>query len=551
MINNINIKNYALISGINIDLAAGMTVVTGETGSGKSILLGALGLVAGQRADSQVLYDKSKKCIVEVNFGIAEYKLKNFFKKHELDYSDNTIIRREITPDGKSRAFINDTPVTLTILKELSESLIDIHSQHETLLLNEGNFQLSVVDAFAGHEKKIAEYNSGFNQFKKIEKELNELIEKEKQAKKETDYFQFQFNELEDANLRLDEQLKLEEEIQTLSNAEAIKQALTNAYKGLSGEEAGLLSSLRTIKSSLSSIEKFSSNIKELSERLKSSQIELNDIANELQNLEQDIVYDPKRIEEVNERLDTIYRLQNKHQVKDIGSLIAIKDSLSNKLIEFTSLEEQIVKLESEKKNMLETLTKSAKQISDSRKKNITDIEKDIETILLKLSMPNARIKIDQSISTDIHANGFDTILFTFSANKGNDFKGLNKVASGGELSRLMLSIKSLIAKQTALPTIVFDEIDTGVSGDVAAKVADIMVSMSKSIQVIAITHLPQIASRGVSHLRVYKKDEKERTITFVEKLDKDERITEIAKMLSSGKPSEAAIKNAKELLKV
>lgn len=551
MITHITIQNYALISGVNINLEKGMTVITGETGSGKSILLGALGLVAGQRADSQVLYDKSKKCVVEVTFDVKQYNVSSFFDANELDYSDTTIIRREITPDGKSRAFINDTPVTLSVLKQLSEKLIDIHSQHETLLLNENNFQLAVVDVFAGHIKLIKEYTAKYREWKRIEKELFDLQEQEKQAKKESDYLQFQFNELEDAHLKSGEQQQIEEELQVLSYAESIKHSLAAAYNALSGDEEGLLQSLKEIKTSISSVEKYNTQLKELSDRIKSSQIELQDIANELQNIEQDTVYDPKRIEDINERLNIIYGLQKKHQVNDVDSLLKIKDEISNKLIAFTSLEEQIHALEKQKITHFVQLEKTAKQISVNRGKVISEIEKSVENVLVKLSMPNARIKINHIVNEKMGVNGFDEIDFSFSANKGNDFKLINKVASGGELSRLMLAVKSLIAQKTMLPTIIFDEIDTGVSGEVAAKMALIMQGISKSIQVITITHLPQIASKGEHHLLVLKKDEGKRTITYIERLNKEDRVKEVAKMLSAGEPSETALKNAKELLNI
>ena len=550
MLKHLSIQNYALIDKLEVDFSDGLTIITGETGAGKSILLGALGLIAGSRADTQSLQDKTKKCIVEASFNIKEYALKDFFWANELDYEITTNIRREITPEGKSRAFINDTPVTLTQLKGLAERLIDIHSQHQTLTLNGSEFQLSVVDAYANHADSLAEYSISFKQFKALEKAFNELLTKESQAKKDLDYFQFQFNELEEAGLKPDEQAVIEQELQALNNAEDIKSNLSKAATGLNGGEQNLLASLNEIKSLLSSQAKFKPEINELSTRLNSSYIELKDITNELESLEQDIVYDPKRIDKLTIQLDAIYRLQQKHQVKSVEELIAIKDDLSNKLLEFNSLETEIEKTKKELTSVQRLLTALAKKIAANRKKEIPKIEKEIASLLSALSMPNAQLKIEHIETETLTANGADKVNFLFSANKGSDFKELNKVASGGELSRLMLSIKSLIAQLTALPTIIFDEIDTGVSGDVADKVGSIMNLMAKAMQVITITHLPQIASKGESHLFVYKEDKNEKTYSNIKKLTVNERVQEIAKMLSTGTPTAAAISNAKELLK-
>ncbi len=550
MLKHLSIQNYALIDKLEVDFSDGLTIITGETGAGKSILLGALGLIAGSRADTQSLQDKTKKCIVEASFNIKEYALKDFFWANELDYEITTNIRREITPEGKSRAFINDTPVTLTQLKGLAERLIDIHSQHQTLTLNGSEFQLSVVDAYANHADSLAEYSISFKQFKALEKALNELLTKESQAKKDLDYFQFQFNELEEAGLKPDEQAGIEQELEALNNAEDIKSNLSKAATGLNGGEQNLLASLNEIKSLLASQAKFKPEINELSTRLNSSYIELKDISNELESLEQDIVYDPKRIDKLTIQLDAIYRLQQKHQVKSVEELIAIKDDLSNKLLDFSSLETEIDKTKKELTSVQKSLTALAKKIAANRKKEIPKIEKEIASLLSALSMPNAQLKIEHMETEILTVNGADKVNFLFSANKGSDFKELNKVASGGELSRLMLSIKSLIAQLTALPTIIFDEIDTGVSGDVADKVGSIMNLMAKAMQVITITHLPQIASKGESHLFVYKEDKNDKTYSNIKKLTVNERVQEIAKMLSTGTPTAAAISNAKELLK-
>ncbi len=550
MLKTISVQNYALIDKLEVEFTDGLTIITGETGAGKSILLGALGLIAGSRADSQALQDKTKKCVVEATFNIKGYSLKDFFLENELDYDVTTSIRREINPEGKSRAFINDTPVTLNQLKELAEYLIDIHSQHQTLTLNGSAFQLSVVDAFADHSSTTEEYAEGFKKYKTLEKQLKELTEKESQAKKDLDYFQFQFNELEDVNLKSDQQLAMEQELEALNNAEDIKSTLSKAAHGLTGGEQNLLSSLSEIKIILSSIAKFKPEINDLSTRLSSSYIELKDISNELEALEQDIVYDSKRIEVLTEKLDAVYRLQLKHQVKTIEELIVIKDDLSNKLLDFSSLEAEIEKVNKELNMLQKALMVLAKKMSANRKKSIPKIEKEIASLLSALSMPNAQLKVEHLESDTLGKDGLDKVNFLFSANKGSDFKELNKVASGGELSRLMLSIKSLIAQLTALPTIIFDEIDTGVSGDVADKVGSIMDKMATKMQVVTITHLPQIASKGQSHLFVYKEDKNNKTFSNIKRLTDEERVQEVAKMLSTGTPTAAAISNAKELLK-
>lgn len=550
MLQHLSIQNYALIDKLEVDFSNGLTIITGETGAGKSILLGALGLIAGNRADTQALQDKTKKCIVEASFNIKEYSLKDFFWANELDYEVVTSIRREITPEGKSRAFINDTPVTLTQLKGLAERLVDIHSQHQTLTINGSEFQLSVVDAYASHTDTLTEYSTQYKQYKVLEKALNELINREAQAKKDLDYFQFQFNELEEAGLKAGEQQEMEQELETLNNSEDIKLNLSKAAAGLNGGEQNLISSLNEIKAQLAGIAKFKPEINELSSRLSSAYIELKDISNELENIEQDIVYDPKRIEMLNEMLDAIYRLQQKHQVKTVEKLIAVKDELSSKLLEFSSLEHEIEKTKKELDAIHKSLTTLAKKIAGNRKKEIPKIEKEIASLLSSLSMPNAQLKVEHIETEILGSHGTDKVNFLFSANKGSDFKELNKVASGGELSRLMLSIKSLIAQLTSLPTIIFDEIDTGVSGDVADKVGSIMNIMAKAMQVITITHLPQIASKGQSHLFVYKEDKNNKTYSNIKRLTADERVQEIAKMLSTGTPTAAAISNAKELLK-
>lgn len=550
MLKHLSVYNYALIDQLEVDFSNGLTIITGETGAGKSILLGALGLVAGSRTDVQVLYDKTKKCVVEAAFNIREYSLSIFFSENELDYEDLTIVRREISPEGKSRAFINDTPVNLNLLKELAENLIDIHSQHQTATLNGSAFQLSVIDAFAKHTDLLKQYTADFKKFKILEKELNDLIIRETQAKKDLDYFQFQFKELEDANLNKSNQVEMEMEMETLNNAEDIKVNLSKAVFGLSGGEQNILLSINEIKSTIGAVAKYKPEINEINSRVNSLYIELKDLTNEIENVEQSIVHDPNRIEELTSRLDLIYHLQKKHQVKSIDELLGVVEEISNRLLDHSSLESAIEKIKKELIILKNALTAIAQKISVNRKNTIPKIEIEITALLSSLSMPNAQLKIDQTNTTDFTLNGIDKINFLFSANKGSDFKELNKVASGGELSRLMLSIKSLIVKSAALPTIIFDEIDTGVSGDVANKIGLIMNEMGNYMQVITITHLPQIASKGQNHLFVYKEDKNNKTYSNIKKLTKEERIDEIAKMLSTDMPGAAAINNAKELLK-
>lgn len=552
MLKHLNIQNYALIDELDISFSNGLTIITGETGAGKSILLGALGLIIGQRADTSVLQDKTKKCIVEGIFGIKGYKLNDFFKLNEIDHADDTIVRREINPEGKSRAFINDTPVTLNLLKELGERLIDIHSQHETLTLNDSAFQLELVDVYAANEKLLSAYQNEYKQFKEQQQLLNELIARETQSKKDQDYLQFQFNELEEVNLIEGEQITMEQELETLNNAEEIKLNLSKAHFALGGGEQNIVVSLNEVKTIVANMAKYNSSINDLNLRLNSSLIELKDIANELETIEQDVNYDPKRIQQLNSRLDAIYRLQSKHHVNLVEELLEIKENLGKKLADIGSLEVAIEKLKKELSGIEKSLRKQAIELSQKRQTAIPKIEKEIKKMLAELGMPNADLKINRAAVADneFNSTGIDKINYLFSANKGAELKELHKVASGGELSRLMLSLKSLIAQLTSLPAIIFDEIDTGVSGDIANKVGIIMSKMAEAMQVITITHLPQIASKGTAHMFVYKEEKNKKTFTRIKALDKNERVIEIAKMLSTQNPSDAAIKNAKELLK-
>lgn len=550
MLKTLSIRNYALIDSLEIDLAKGLTIITGETGAGKSILLGALGLLLGDRADSAALNNKEQKCVVEGTFLVKDYGLKDFFEENDLDYANETVIRREITPEGKSRAFINDTPVNISLLKMIADNLVDVHSQHETLTLNESSFQLGAVDAVAGVEDLLSEYKATFKSFRKISEQLRDLLEKEAKSKKDLDYFNFQFEELNTAQLKKDEQPELEAELQTLENAETIKSGLSRSSFALDGAEESIIAALTDIKNTLAQLAKFNTDVSQLSERINSSHIELKDIASELESLNEEIVHDPKRTEIVQERLDMIYRLQQKHAVKTIEELMVLRDELEKKISDIGSMESQIRALESEQQKMQAKVLDLAAKLSKKRNAAAPKLSKEVKDTLQQLGMPNAELNVQLEKLEAPNATGTDKVSFLFTANKGSVAQPLNKVASGGELSRLMLSLKSLLAKHTALPTIIFDEIDSGISGDVAAKTGAILELMAENMQVITITHLPQVASKGKSHLFVYKEETGKRTVTQIKALTKDERVQEIAKMLSAGKVGEAALKNAKELLK-
>ncbi len=551
MLQHLRIQNFALIEETEVHLNNGLTVITGETGAGKSILLGALGLTLGNRADVSSLHDKAKKCIIEAQFNIKEYSLKSFFESNELDFEEVTTIRREITPEGKSRAFINDTPTTLSVLKELGEQLIDIHSQHETLLLRETNFQFELVDAFAQTTNLFSDYKKQFNALQKLRKQLEELTAQEIQAKKELDYFQFQFNELEEANVKVGEQQQLEEESETLENAEFIKGSLVKSSLAINGGDENIVSALALVKQQLQSVSKFGKQFNELFERINSVTIELKELSKDIDACEEDVVYDNSRLEEVNAQLDKLNRLLKKHAVNSEEELLVIKTDIEAKLQQFSSLEVAIEKTQKEILASEKQCKSLAKDLSDNRQKSTAGIEQNIKTMLTSLSMANAQFKIELKPLDALSVNGQDAISFLFTANKGAEFKELHKTASGGELSRLMLCLKALLAERTALPTIIFDEIDTGVSGDVADKIGNILFAMGKTMQVITITHLPQMASKGGNHLFVYKSDSKDKTTSSIKALNKEERIAEIAKMLSTGTPTETALKNAKELLNV
>ncbi|HET8828306.1 MAG TPA: DNA repair protein RecN [Pelobium sp.] len=551
MLSRLLIKNYALIDNLDISFDKDLNIITGETGAGKSIVLGALGLILGQRAESKYFFNQQKKCVVEGFFNIKDYHFQDFFIENDLDYDEETVLRREIALDGKSRAFINDTPVNLTILKALGQQLIDVHSQHATLEINDNIFQLLVLDVVAEHRNTVSSYKKNFQSFKKTQKKYDSLLEQSDKAKADQDYFQFLFDELEAANLQIDEQEALEQELNSLTHAEEIKKNLYASSYLINGFEQAVLPKLKEALSQLQAIERFEASVSPLLERLKSCNIEIKDVADELENLEQNTVFDESRTEEINERLSQIYALQKKHRVNSNEELLNIKNDLSNKLNDILFADEDLIKLAKELETAQKELLKQATQISEGRKKVIPNIEQYIVKTLAEVGMPAAQIKIEQTLLPDqkFDINGIDQIRFLFNANKGHQLNELNKVASGGELSRLMLSIKSLIAQKTALPTIIFDEIDTGVSGEVANRVGIIMQELSKAMQVIAITHLPQMASKGEAHYFVHKITKNDLTYTQIKRLTQEERVLEIAKMLSGEKPKESAIQNAKELL--
>ena len=549
MIKSLSINNYALIDNIEIDFLNGFSIITGETGAGKSILIGALSLILGQRAETSVLKDKSKKCVIEGHFLIKGYKLENLFNKNDIDYDDVTILRREINSNGKSRAFINDLPVNLNLLKELASHLVDIHSQHQSLSLNNSIFQLNVIDVFAKNFKNISEYQSIYSDYSKIKNEL--LIVKELAAKTKEDYdfYNFQYNEIANAKFKEGEQESLEEEAKTLNNAEEIQTNLSNIFNLLSENEISVINCLKDAQTSAEKISNFSNEINDLKIRLNSANIEIKDIASELEIIAGNIIFDSDRIEYVNQRLDLIYSLQQKHKVNSINELLEIKIQLENNLLEIDSFDEKIKQLSEKYEKLNIKLKNLSQELSEKRKNVFPKIEDYIHIQLAQLGMPNSKFKIEHNYLENYSKLGRDKINFLFSANKNSDIQDIAKVASGGEISRLMLSIKSLLSKSTGLPTIVFDEIDTGVSGEIADKMGVIMKQMSANMQVVNITHLPQVAAKGNNHYLVYKNVDKNNSATGLRLLNKKERLKELAKMLSGENITKEAIENAKVLL--
>ncbi|MCD4792662.1 MAG: DNA repair protein RecN [Bacteroidales bacterium] len=550
MIKHIYIQNYALIESLEIDFDSGYSVITGETGAGKSILLGALSLILGNRADTNILKDKEKKCVVETHFDIQRYSLKVFYDVNDIDYDEITVVRREISPSGRSRAFINDTPVNLTVLKDLSIQLTDIHSQHHNLNLNNHLFQLKVLDAFAKLNSDVEIYRQKYYAFKKAKSEYSALVERANKEKSDFEYLQFRFDELEEAQLKEGEQSEIESELKQLTHAEEIKQNLTASFSYLSDEETGISNKLRESLSALKTIQKYYEKADELIERLESTKIEIDDISGEIETFVEDIEYNPERIEFLKERIDTIYDLQNKHKVSSVEDLIKIKEDLQVKLNDINSYDQQIAISKKQVEQLEKELIELSDSLSENRREASKQLEEQIVNLLQKLAMPNAEFVLLQSILNEFNEYGKDDISFLFSANKHVLPQDISEIASGGEISRLMLSIKSVISDAIALPAIIFDEIDTGVSGDIAEKIGHIMKEMSENMQVISITHLPQVAAKADYHYKVYKTEDEFDTLTKIKKLTPKERITELASMLSGENITDAALKNAEELLK-
>ena len=551
MLHRLTIRNYAIIDKLEIEFNERMNIITGETGAGKSILVGALGLILGERADTKVLYDKEEKCVVEADFEIENKDLKSFFAQNELDFDAHTIVRREINQSGKSRAFINDTPVTLNVLKELGESLVNLHTQHETLDLIKAGFQLNVIDTLAKNQSLLTTYQSLFLQYKKDFKRYEELFTQAKTFSAELDYLQFQVKELAEAKLEVKEQEALETETNTLSNVEEIKRSLQNAIQILSDNETSVLSQLAEAQSQLKGIKSFNKDISDLSERIRTTYEELKDISKDFETIQEGTSLDPARLEEVNARLNIIYRLQKKHNTSTIEELLKIQSDLEERISLVDTNSSSIQELKTRLEKQFKELLSLAAQLHAAREKVLREFQNNVVVLLTKVGMPNSSFKVEikKLEPHQLNENGLTEIHFLFSANKGFAPKEIKDVASGGELSRLMLCIKSLVADAGALPTMIFDEIDAGISGEVALKVGEIMKKLSRNHQLISITHLPQIARTADAHHYIYKELKDNRTQTRIKQLKGEERVIEIAKMLSGDKLSDASLANARELI--
>lgn len=549
MLQKLSIRNYALIDSLDIEFDKGLNIITGETGAGKSIILGALSLILGQRAESKYFFNQDKKCVIEGSFVLADENLKELFEEHDVDFFNESTLRREISIDGKSRSFINDTPVNLSILKQIGEKLIDIHSQHATQEINDADFQLLIVDSLANHKALLFDYRNGFKKLRQESNRLKKLVNDADEARSKQDYEQFLFNELEQANLKEHEQEELEQELERLTHAESIKRALLTTTGLLSEIEPSALQLLKEAQIQLQSIEKFDPSINILYERLRSSIIEIKDIADETSGLEADTLHSAERLDIINQRLDSLYSLQQKHRVANNTELLALQQQLQNNLNQLLSSDENIEQLTKEIAQLKVELHKKASELSLNRKKAIKVVEEQTSNTLKKVGMPSAKLILAQQTLADLAKDGLDEINLLFTANAGQAPAPVNKVASGGELSRLMLAIKALLAKHTSLPTIIFDEIDTGISGETALKVGEVIAQLGENMQVLSITHLPQIAAKGESHYFVYKNEDGGKTTTGIRKLKQEERIGAIAEMLSGKNPGASAIENAKELL--
>lgn len=549
MLRSLHIENYALIRSLQIQFDKGLTVITGETGAGKSILMGALSLILGNRADTGVLFDKSKKCSVEAVFDIKNISLASFFEQNDLDYQDNTIIRREITESGKSRAFINDTPVNLTVLKALASRLIDIHSQHQNLLFQNEDFRMEVVDEFAQIRQDVMSYRSVFKEFKQTENELAELLARQREHLEKQDFLQFVYDELSAANLLSGEQEELEQDIDFLSHTETIKDHCFQMAQLLSESEGSVLNQLHDVRSLSSQISSYHPDIKTVNERLESAFIELKDLSNEIMSLNNKVDYDPELLERKRQRLDLLNSLQLKHHVSSVEALLEKRDSIQQELSAFTNDEQAIEQLKARGEQLKADAQERAAAISKKRKAVLTALQDKILEKARQLGMPDAQFVIRLEQNDTLQKNGIDSVSYLFSANRGVEVAELEKVVSGGEMSRLMLAVKSVISDRSVLPTVVFDEIDTGISGEMAGKVAKLMKEMSQARQLLVITHLPQIAAKGTTHYQVFKQLIGEKSHTQVRKLEPAERIEEIAKMMSGDACGDAALQAAKELI--
>ena len=551
MIQRLFIRNYALIDSLEIDFRPGFTVLTGETGAGKSIILGALSLILGQRADSKAIKDAAQKTVIEGTFDVSAYEMRSFFEENDLDYEPSgiCILRRELSPAGKSRAFVNDTPVSLTVLKELGEQLIDIHSQHQNLLLGDNRFQLRMIDIWAGDESLLSQYRTEYKRYCDLRDSLDRLRRASEENRKEEDYLRFQYDQLCEARLQPGEQSLLEDEQEMLTHAGEIKNALYSVAQYLGGDEGGALLQMKECQSVLRSLLRIYSAVEPLSERIESAYIEMKDILGEIEDRQETVSVDPIRLQEVESRLDLIYGLQQKHHVSTIDELLSLQADLQQRLEAIDHSDEQITELQrklSEQEKSLHTL---AERLSAARHEASVGFTEKLIERARPLGMPHLRFEVEWKSKEGFDADGTESVRYLFSANKNRPMESIADIASGGEISRLMLTIKSLAADAAALPTIIFDEIDTGVSGEIADKIGEIMAGMAHYMQVVAITHLPQVASRGEYHYRIYKNDEGETTQTCIEPLNDTRRAEEIARMLSGTQLTEAALKNARELL--
>ena len=549
MLSSISIKNYALINELHIDFSSGLSIITGETGAGKSILLGALGLVLGNRAELSTLKNTTKKCVVEAVVGIDKYNLKDFFETEDIDYEPNTILRREILPSGKSRAFVNDTPVTLSVLTLLRAKLIDVHSQHQTLQVSDQQFQFQLLDAVANNESKLASYERGLSSYTLEKKRLEEIQLAQREATLQYDYNAHLYNELLEAKLIEDEQELLEEKLEKINNVEEIKQNLSEALQLATDDTIGIQNLLYSLEQKLAKISTYSKEYQELSDRISSVKIELVDIIGEIETANESVDFNPSEADQLNDRLQLIYNLQKKHYVNSISELLSIQSTLSEKVSRVENSEQLLAEQEAIVEEIANKLDIIALKISDARNKIIPKLSKQLENVLADLGMPHARFQIQNTLSENYYKNGKDVLQFLFSANKGGQYGELKKVASGGELSRVMLAIKKILSENSQLPTIIFDEIDSGVSGEISNKMAHIMSQMSQKMQVITITHLPQIAAKGNQHYKVFKEEVNNITTTNLKQLSEDERIVEIAEMLSGKNISDSALTHARELL--